>query len=282
MVTLINDIKYAFRQFRRNPCFTSVAVITLALSIGANVAIYAMVDAILVRPLPYPEADRLVTAIKSYPGSGLERSGVSIDNYYDYRKDITAFTSCAIIRSDDFINSVVVGKADSLQRVPCDYVSSRFFETLGISLLMGRTFTEQEVATQAEDVVILAHAFWRQFFDADPNVLGRTFQVNRLPRTVIGVLPAEFRYLSKQTQLYVPVHSITTGGRHNNDYELIARLAPGASLALAQSQIDALDERQISSDPHGDELIKSGFNTKIKPLHQDHVLTVKPTFSSFA
>jgi len=277
MSTLINDIKYSVRQLSKNPGFTTVAVVTLALCIGANVAIYAVVDAILLRPLPYPDPDRLVTTIKSYPGGGMERSGVSIDNYYDYRKEITAFASCAIIRSDDFINSVVVGKEDSLQRVPCDYVSSRFFETLGIPLLMGRPFTEQEVATQAEDVVILTHAFWRNYFAADPNVLGRTFQVNRLPRQVIGVLPAGFRYLSKQTQLYVPVHSITTGGRHNNDYELIARISPGASLPLAQNQIDALDEIQTQNDPHGDRLIESGFNTKIKPLHQDHVRSIKPT-----
>jgi len=277
MMVLWQDIRYGVRMLRKNPGFTAAAVITLALCIGANVTIYAVVDAILLRPLPYPDTDRLVTAIKSYPGSGVERSGVSIDNYYDYCKEITAFGSCAIIRSDDFINSVVVGREDSLQRVPCDYVSSRFFETLGIPLLMGRPFTEQEVATQAEDVVILSHAFWHRFFNADPNVLGRTFQVNRLPRQVIGVLPAGFRYLSKQTQLYVPVHSITTGGRHNNDYELIARLSPGASLALAQSQVDALDKIQTQNDPHGDRLIESGFNTKIKPLHQDHVQAIKPT-----
>jgi len=277
---LLGDLRYALRQLTKSPGFTAVAVVTLALCIGVNVAIYAVVDAILVRPLPYPNPDRLVTAIKSYPafaGGGLDRCGVSIDNYYDYRKEITAFASCAIIRNDGFDNSVVVGQADSLQRVPCDFVSSRFFETLETPLLMGRTFSEQEVVTQAEDVVILSHAFWRHYFAADPNVLGRTFQVDRQPREVVGVLPLGFRYLSKRTQLYVPVHSMATGGRHNNDYELIARLAPGANLAMAQSQIDALDEEQTRNDPPADWVIESGFNTRIRPLHQDHVQAARHT-----
>ena len=101
MTVLINDIKFAMRRLRNSPGFTAVSVFTLTLCIGANVTIFAVVDTILVRPLPYPEADRLVTAIKCYPGAGVERSGVSIVNCYDYRKEIEAFESCAIIRSSN-------------------------------------------------------------------------------------------------------------------------------------------------------------------------------------
>lgn len=278
---LWNDIKFSVRQLCKNPGFTAVAVITLALCIGANVTIFAVVDAILMRPLPYPEADRLVTAIKCYPGAGVERSGVSIINCYDYQKEIKAFESCAIIRSSNvYDNSVIVGDAGSPRRVQCDFVSSKFFETLKVPLFLGRSFTEEEVIEQADDVVVITYAYWHNYFDADPNVLGRTLQIDARQRTVIGVLPSNFRYLSSRAQIYAPISSNPNLRndpihRHNNDYELIARLAPGANLTEAQAQIDALDEIQTKNDPRADIFNKAGFNTRVQSLHEDHVQTIK-------
>jgi len=270
------DLRQTLRRLARERGFTATVLLTLALCIAANVAIFAVVDAILVRSLPFPHPEQLVTAINSYPGAGVPRAGASLPNYYDRREAIKAFASTAIIQG----GSAIVGEAGSPQRVDRDRVSPEFFATLGVPLAMGRTFTEDEMFYDHSDVAILTDAYWRNNFNADPNVLGRKFQVNSLPVTVIGVLPPGFRYLSSRAQFFVPAASSKEDRgidrRHSNNFELIARLTPGTTLAVARAQIDALNVRQVAEDPYAKLLKGAGYFTMVNSLHEDHVREVRP------
>src|SRR6185503_11515847 len=134
----VNDLKFAFRQLLKNPGFTSVAVLTLAICIGANLAILAVVDAILVRSLPFPEPDRLVVVHNAHPGAGIERGPATVANYLERRKSIKAFESVSMYREESY----TVGESMSSRRVTCAQVTPEFFETLGVRLAMGEPFTD--------------------------------------------------------------------------------------------------------------------------------------------
>lgn len=270
------ELRQCFRRLARERGFTATVLLTLGLCVAANVAIFAVVDAILVRSLPFPHAEQLITAINSYPGAGVERAGASLPNYYDRREAIKAFASTAIIQG----GSAIVGSAGSPNRVDRDRVSPEFFATLGVPLVMGRTFNDNEMFYKGSGVAILTDAFWRTKFNADPSVLGRTFQVDSQPVAVIGVLPPGFRYLSSRAQFFIPaasnVEDRALDRRHSNNFQLIARLAPGATLADAQAQIDAYNLKQIVEDPYANLLKGARYHTMVSLLHEDHVREVKP------
>ena len=273
------DVHYAARVLRKTPGFTAIAAVTLALCIGANLTIFAVIDSILLRPLPFPQADRLVTTVNSYPLSGSPRGSASLPNYYDYRENVKAFASVAIIgRQSD---SAIIGEPGSPFRVERDRVSPEFFTTLGVPLLMGGSFTEEEMTYVRSGVSILTYDFWRNYFNADPNVVGRTFRVDGSPVVVIGVLPSEFRYLSRRARFYTPAawdpRERGLDQRHNNRFQLIARLAPGASTATAQAQIAALNAEQLKNDPFAGMIKGWGFFTMVNGLHDDHVQSIRPT-----
>jgi hypothetical protein len=148
----------------RHPAFTATALVTLAVCLGANLTIFAVVDSILLRPLPFPEAGRLVTVFNTYPKAGVDRDGSSIANYYERRGRIPAFAGVAIYS----YGTAVVGEAGSTEHEQIARVSPDFFATLGTGPSMGRSFTEEETSLQTDKVVILTDTYWRQHFDADP------------------------------------------------------------------------------------------------------------------
>lgn len=270
------DLRQILRRLVRERGFTLTVLLTLALCIGANVAIYAVVDAVLVRALPYPEPERLVTTVNAYPGAGVERAGASLPNYYDRKELIKAFASTSIWQS----GSAIIGGAGNPRRIDRDRVSPEFFATLGVPLAMGRTFTDEEMFYKDSARAIITDGFWRQQFNADPEVLGKTFTVDSLPVTVIGVLPPGFRYLSSKAHFFVPLASSADDRkpdrRHSNNMQLIARLAPGVSLAVAQEQINALNAQQIADDPFASLLKGARFRTDVFSLHADTVREIKP------
>ena len=278
MWNLVGDIRHAARMLRKTPTFTAVAVTTIALCLGANLTIFAVVDSILVRPLPFPGASRLVTTINSYPRSGAPHGSASLPNYYDYREKIKAFASTAIITR--LSEHAIVGVPGSPYRVVRDRVSPEFFTTLGVPLLMGRSFRDDEMNYSRSDVAIVTYGFWQNYFNADPQVLGRKFQMDGVPTKVVGVLPRDFRFLSRQTQFYIPAASdpaeraITE--RHDNRFQLVARLAPTATAATARAQVAALNAEQLKDDPYAADLKAYGFFSIVSGLQEDHVETIKP------
>ena len=275
----VRELSYAARLLRKAPGFTATALLTLAVCLGANLTIFAVIDSVLLRPLPFPNAERLVTVFNTYPKAGVERDGSSVTNYYERRGHIPSFSALAIYR----YGTALVGNAGSTEREQIMRVSPDFFATLGRGPVIGRVFAEQETTYQTDSVAILTDAYWRQHFNADPHVIGRQVRVDGLSKTVIGVLPGDFRFLSSQARLYFPLSSDpeqrTPLERHSggNSIQLIARLRPDATIGQAQVQIDTQNARLEIDDPKGRMIAAAGFRSLVVPLHADHVAAIRPT-----
>ena len=276
----MKDLKFALRQLRKSPGFTVTALATVAICLGANLAIFAVINSILLRPLPFPQSDRLVTIFNTYPKAGVENDGSSLTNYYERRDNIPAFSSLSIFR--DF--SEVVGETGAAEQTEIMRVSPDFFATLGVNLAMGRSFTEEEAAVAENNgVVILTDAYWRQRLNSDRNVLGRDIRVNTMPRKIVGVLPPDFRFLSSEARLFLPIRSRpaerTPQQRHSGGggTHMIARLKPGATMAEAQSQIDAHNAAVDEDNPEAKMMTEAGFRSLVRPLHAEHVRSIRPT-----
>jgi predicted permease len=272
----MNNLRYAFRQLRKAPAFTFTALATIAICLGANLAIFAVINSILVRPLPFPDADRLVSIYNTYPKAGVENDGSSITNYYERRGNIPAISSLSIYME----RSEVVGEPGSTEQMGVIRISPDFFATLGVRPALGRSFTEEEWIQQ-KNVAILTDAFWRERFNSDPNVLGRYTRINGIPREIVGVLPAGFRFLSSEARLFVgmkfneeqrgPKARHSGGGTH-----MIARLKPGATIAEAQAQIDAHNAEVEKDNPEAKAMAEAGFRSPVVSLHADHVRSIRP------
>src|SRR6266581_403481 len=279
---MINCFRFALRQLVKNPAFTVTALATVAICLGANLAIFAVINSILLRPLPFPQSDRLVTIFNTYPKAGVENDGSSITNYYERRGNIPAFSSLSIFR--DF--SEVVGETGAAEQTEIMRVSPDFFATLGVNLAMGRTFAEDEAEIakgKGAGVAIVTDAYWRQRLNSDPNVLGRDVRVNTMPRKIVGVLRPDFRFLSAEARLILPIRSRlderTPQQRHSGGggTHMIARLKPGATIAEAQSQIDVHNAAVEQDGPEAKMMAEAGFRSLVRPLHAEHVRSIRPT-----
>lgn len=273
------QLRYAYRLLRKTPGFTITALLTLAVCLGANLTIFAVINSILLRPLPFPESDRLVTIFNTYPKAGVDRDGASVTNYYERRGQIPAFASIAIYR----FGTAIIGESGSTEREQVTRVSPDFFSTLRIGPVVGRVFKEDETSFETDSVVVITDAFWRHSANADPHIIGKKIRVDGNPTTVIGILPPDFRFLSSEARLYFPLASRpedrTPRQRHSggNSTQMIARLKPGISLAQAQEQIDAQNARLEVNDPEGKMMADAGFRSLVVQLHADHVAAVRPT-----
>jgi predicted permease len=269
--------RYALRLMRKTPGFTATALLTLALCLGANLTLFAVVDAVLLRPLPFPAGDRLVSVYNTYPKAGVPNDGCSLANYYERRGEIPAFSGLAIYRDA----MAVVGETGMTEQMPVSRVSPEFFSTLGLGPVQGRTFTEAETAEGKNDAAILTDSYWRQQMGADPRVLGRVVRVNGIARTVVGVLPPRFSFLSSQARIYMPLASSpderAPRQRHSGTARMIARLRPGATLAEAQAQIDARNAAVEVNGPEARMMADAGFRSLVVSLRADHVAAVRPT-----
>jgi predicted permease len=276
----MSNLRVAFRQLIKNPAFTVTALATVAICLGANLAIFAVINSILLRPLPFPQSERLVTIFNTYPKAGVERDGSSVTNYYERRGNIPAFSSLSIYSYDTWS----VGDIGSTEQEEVLRISPDFFATLGVNLAMGRSFTEEEAAVAKNNgVVIVTDAYWRQRLNSDPNVLGRDIRVNTMPRKIVGVLPPDFRFLSSEARLVMPIRTRpeerTPKERHSGGggTHMIARLQPGTTIAEAQSQIDAHNAAVEEDNPQAKMMVEAGFRSPLLPLHADHVRSIRPT-----
>jgi predicted permease len=276
---LLRELTYAARLLRKTPGFTVTALLTLAVCLGANLTIFAVIDSVLLRPLPFPQPARLVTVFNTYPKAGVERDGSSLTNYYERRGRIPAFAAVAVYR----FGTAIIGEAGSTEREQITRVSPDFFSTLELGPVIGRAFTEQETTYQTDSVAILTDAYWRQLYHSDPLVIGRQIRVDGLTKTVIGVLPPDFHFLSSQARLYLPLASRAEDRmplqRHSggNVTQMIARLKPDATIAQAQSQIDTQNTALEADDPQAKMMADAGFRSIVVQLHADHVAAIRPT-----
>ncbi|HEY1936932.1 MAG TPA: ABC transporter permease [Candidatus Angelobacter sp.] len=251
MGTLFQDVRYGLRMLRRNPGFTAVAVLTLALGIGANSAIFTVVNAVLLQPLPYPEPDRLV-----YLNEGNRGSSIGYPNFVDWRAQNQAFERMAATQSASF---VLTGHGEA-ELIPSSYISEGFFQTLGVKPALGRDFLPAEDKPAATPVAIVSHKFWQQHLGGEQNVIGTNLRLDDGSYTVVGVMPANFKFLFEDDpQIFVPI-GLTANtpekldrAKHGGVYA-IARLKPGVTLAQAQSDLNLISARLAKAYPDIDYL----------------------------
>jgi predicted permease len=233
---LIADVRYGLRQLRRNPGFTVVAVITLALGIGANTAIFSLVDGILLQPLPYAQPDHLVSVWQTGVPKGI----------FPAVRDWTRTMDVAAYSWTSGINLTTDGES---ARVMHNEVSANLFRVLGVRAALGRTFAAGEDSPGRDKVVILSDALWRNRFGSDPQIVGRIIRLDSMPWRVIGVMPANFRFPSAETKLWIPVELSPTSMWGNFVYTMIGRLRPGSSLAQARAEFKTLSPRAVKLMP---------------------------------
>ncbi len=241
---ITQDIRFGLRQLRKSPVFALVAVLTLALGIGANSAVFSVVDSVLLRPLPYPHAERLVQVSETLSVAPNDELGVAAQEYLDYRDQNRSFSSVAAFESVGFN---LTGKGEPL-RVRAARMSASAFPTLGVWPLMGRAFTADEDRSGSDNVVELSHSLWQNQYHGDPNIVGRTVRLDEKPYVVIGVMPPSFHFpfdgkpFSEMADLWLPIgFSSEVLAPQNRQMEfgvgLIGRLNPGVSREQAQQEI---------------------------------------------
>ena len=243
MDILLQDLRYSLRRLAKSPAFSAIVVLTLALGIGANTAIFSAVNAILLRPLPYHEPERLVTIQHLYPSLDLE-APVSAPGFRDYADRARSFTSMAV-EAAWAANLTGVGDAVRLQGAR---VTGRYFPTLGVPALLGRTIQPGEDAAGREQVVVLSHAVWQRQFGGDPGIVGRTLSLNGQSYEVVGIMPPEFRdFFSRNVELWAPLvfrpDQLADEERTHEFLSLTARLRDGVTAADADAEVRALAEQ---------------------------------------
>ncbi|HEY1765986.1 MAG TPA: ABC transporter permease [Opitutaceae bacterium] len=273
---MLFPFKLTLRRIAKSPGFTAIALATLAICIGANLSIFAVLDAVLLRPLPFPGVDRLVTIFNSYPKAGVERGGASVTNYYERRGNIPALSSTSAYR-DDYAN---VGEGKSVNREELFRITPEFFDTLGVRPTLGREFDDREMVPASSDVAILTDAYWKQHYGGDPRALGREVRVNGVAKTIVGILPKGLRFLSSGPRIFLPLatnpEERAIDARYRGNAQMIARLRPGYDVSAAQSQIDAHNSAHAAEYPYSKELAAAGFRSFVYPLQTDYVRRARP------
>src|SRR5712664_3928642 len=260
MGNLLQDIRYGIRTLAKNPGFTIVAVLTLALGIGANTAIFSVVQSVLLRPLPYPEPDRLVEIWNTYPPQ-VPRGELSPGDYADWKQQNQSFSEMdAYVRISQGFNLTGEGEP---QRVLASYASAGLFPMLGAHVVAGRSFVPEEDRAGNAPVVVLGHRLWQRRFGGDPRVVGRSISLDNQRYTVVGVLPAGMQ-LSRSADLWMPF------GQFNDDltehvhhaFSAIARLKPGITLAQAHDEVDRLHQQEAIAYPDA----HRNFGVRVEPI----------------
>ena len=265
---LLQDLRYGWRSLISQPGFTAIVVVTLAVGIGANTAVYSVVDATLLRPLPFRDPDRLMAVFLMEPSGNngtLSRIAWSYPKYETFRQNQQVFEDAALY-STLLINLTGDGEPERLQM---EEVSSGYFPILGVDAQLGRTFLPAEDAIPGQSfVTILSDGLWRRRFGADPSVIGRMIDLDSKPYTVVGVLPAKFQGLGSPADLWVPVHRLdseTLGQRWQHNWSLVARIKPDVRVEQAQSATRVLG--RIIDEAHPDSTdVRSGWGAMAEPL----------------
>ncbi len=274
MQTLIEDVRYGLRMLRKNPGFTAVAVLTLALGIGANTAVFSIVNGVLLNSLPFPDPDKLVVLFESKPN--FNEGSISYPNFQDWQRDNHSFSSLAAYRPDSF-SLTGAGEAEQLKG---KMISADFFDILGVKPLMGRMFTAQEDQLGAGRVVLITSGFWKRKFGSSPDILGRRLVLDGEGYTILGVIPASFHLtlpnFPDTGDIYVPIGQWTHPYFHQRSYALgmkaIGRLKPGVTFAQARADMDRVAQNLAVAFPQAD----AGEGARVVPMKEKMIGAIKP------
>lgn len=274
---LWQDLRYAVRMLRNTPAFTAVALLSLALGIGANTAIFSLLNAVILRLLPVPDPQQLVQFTYTFPSNGPE----NWNSYFGY-PHLERFRAQAGTLSGIFggvnLNRVNVGWRGSAGLAQCDAYTGNFFSVLGVSPQRGRLFVAGDDRDGA-DVAVLSDRYWRSRFAADPAIIGQTIHINQLPFTVIGIAPPEFRiYVTAARDVWIPLHALDRFTPDPNRWQasftswlqIAGRLRPGASLAQAEAELDVIHRRLLAGQLAGSE--RRGSQSMQRMVRESHLV----------
>jgi len=273
--TVWQDFRYGVRWLRRSPGFTAVAVLTIALGVGANTAIFSVVNAALLRPLPYNDPSGLVLLWGADRATGAERGQVSATDAADWRAQARSFE--AVATYGDWRPLLAEGSGEP-ERLPAAQVGDGYFDVMKGQPLLGRTFLPEEQDDGKDFVVVLGHGLWQRRFGGDPSIVGRAVRLNGRPHTIVGVMPPDFTslpagLLHEPAELYRPVAEqpaeAERGSRH---LRAIARLKPGVTLEHAQAEMTTVARRIEEAHPAEN----TNYGVRVTPLREDLVGNVRP------
>jgi predicted permease len=274
MGTIAKDLRYGLRMMAKNPGFTAVAVLTLALGIGANTTLFSVVNGVLLNPLPYQQPDRLIALYSRTPNS--PTWSISYPNFLDWVRDNRSFSALAAYREEDY-NLTRMGEPE---RVSGEMVSATFFPVLGVKPALGRTFLPEEDLVGARPVVLISGGLWKRKFGSAPDAVGKTLTLSGVGYTIVGVIPANFHYSGNNfgsgTDVYVPI------GQWNDPtfrdrkigmgMDAVGRLKPGVTFEQAKADMDAVARHLADEHPEADK----GMGTTLVPLKQNIVGDIQP------
>jgi predicted permease len=267
---LWQDLRYGLRVLAKNPGFTLVAVVTLALGIGANSAIFSVVNTVLLRPLPYKDPERLVMIWEDASKLGFPRDTPAAANFVDWREQNRVFEGMSAIAEESF-NLTGAGEPE---RIDGRRVSANLFALLGVEPRLGRAFLPEEDSPGAGRVVVMSHALWQRRFGSDEKVLGKAITLNGESYTVVGVMPQGFQFPSREDELWVPIaftpQEAANRGRHY--LQVVARLKPGVGVGQAQAEMSNISARLQQQHPDSN----ADLGAAVVPLHEQLVGKIKP------
>ncbi len=267
---LVEDARYAMRLLVKSPVFAAVAVLTLALGIGANTALFSVVNGVLLNPLPYSRSQRLVAMYEK--NSGMEKAPISYLNFLDWERQSKSFASMAIYRHEDY-NLTGTTQAERLNGF---MISARFFSTLRVHPAHGRDFNAEDDRLGAAPVAILSDGFWHRRFGGSMEILGKPMALNGTDYTVVGILPAEFSFYGLDRDVYVPIGQWTDSNFWDRRVDIsahaVGRLKDGVTLAQAQAEMDGIAHHLAAAYPEADKDV----GITLLPMKEDIVGDVQP------
>ncbi len=276
MTTLLQDIKFGARLLLKDPTFTVTALLTLAICIGANAAMFTVVRSVLLKPLPFPDSDRIVLLYNSYPNAGVARVGAAVPDYFDRQVSVPALDVVALFRRE----GVTFGDENGAERLNTLRVTPSFFRVARVSPVAGRVFSEEEGEPGKNQKALLSYGFWKRKFGASPSVIGTPIRLSGTMFDIVGVLPAEFTFLQNDVDLFVPAafepDDKSDDRRHSNNWQMIGHLREGANVDQVQQQVDALNAANDTKFPEFHQiLLDARFRTVSVLLRDDVVRDIK-------
>jgi predicted permease len=275
---MLSDVRFAFRLLVKDRTFAATALLTLAITIGANTAIFSIVRSVLLKPLPVADSERIVYVYNSYPNAGVLRADAAVPDYFDRLREVSAFDEQALYRRQDM---TLGAQTTGAERIRAVRATPSFFRLVRAVPLQGQLFAESDGEEGQERKAVLSHDFWRRQFGGDPSAIGRDIRLNGVNYTIKGVLPQRFKFLWQEIDVWVPAaftaREKSDDSRHSNNWQMIGRLKPGADVALAQQQVDAVNARNDERFPQFRQILTdAGFHAVAVRLQDDVVREIRP------
>jgi len=276
MDSLLQDIRFGAKLLAKDKAFALTAIVTLALCIGANTAIFSVVNAVLLRSLPFDQAERIVLIYNSYPGAGAPRAAAAAPDYYDRLEETSAFEELAMYTPA----SLTLGEQGAPEQVPALDVTPSFFRLLRVEPLLGQAFSAAHEVVGSNQAAVLSYAAWQQYYGGDEDIIGEDVRLDGVPHEIVGVMPAGFYWGNREVRVYRPIAFTLQQreARHANNWQQIGRLRDGVSVEAAQQQINALNEANLQIFPGmATALLNAGFHTRVVVYQDDLVRDVAST-----